>query len=200
VKATTDPNRCIARSDFHPQDVNGIIGIIGDYTFKVYRIIDEGLKQISTNMMKREAQIYTCHAWLGETSIVVGSDMGDVLIFDYTGGYELVFTLSVSTPGSKIHCIATYSKGFIVGCEDGLLNVFEKLDEGKEGFKCSKIFRLPQGCQPGSLAVSPAEDTLLCCTLNNQIYILSLSNSGMLLLHFCFCAIMYINLLSLYYP
>ncbi len=180
MKASSDYYRSIAQSDFHPSD-NSIVCITGDYAIKFFRISDNNFKSISVNLMKKEVQIYTCHAWLNDEYVIVGSESGEVLLFEYTGAYELKAVLATDTPGRKICCIAAYNKGFIVGCDQGTLNVFERSDETSEMYKLGKVFKIPSvDANIGSLSLSPSEDIVSIATVSNQIYTLSLSNSDIL--------------------
>jgi WD40 repeat protein len=175
-KASADSSRGIMYTNFHPLD-NNILCVSGDYTLRFFRLSENVLKQISVNMMKRELQMFTCHTFMNEEVLLVGSDNGEVFLFEFTGSYELMACVQVSDSGSRIETIAAYTKGFIVGCEGGLVNVFERSEESNEFYKCTKIFRTPLSCTPGALIVSPSEDLLLCASKTNQLLVLSLSNS-----------------------
>ena len=94
MRSSADPNRFIADASFHPMDTSGIC-IVGDHTLKFFRISDNNFKQVSVSMMKREYQIYTCHSWLNDDLVAVGTTTGEVLIFEMSGSYELKAVLQV---------------------------------------------------------------------------------------------------------
>ncbi len=173
-----DASREIFQADFNPSD-SSVVGITGDHCLKFFRIVDNNLKTLNITMMKREAQIYKCHSWLSDGKVLVGTSSGDVLVFDYTGNYELKISLSVQ--GGGIECMAPFAKGFVVGTEKGLLNIFEKSEDQKELFKCNKVFPIEgHELRVTCLSISPSEDTLACSTATNQIFVLSLSNTDIL--------------------
>lgn len=57
-------------------------------------------------------------------------------------------------------------QGFICGGGGGVLRIFERFEDSRELYKCSKVFRLnsPRPCTLITLAMSPSEDTLISAT------------------------------------
>lgn len=172
----------------------------GDGTLKFLRVADNQFKPIQHNM-KRESQHYLCHCWLPEDRFVLAADNGDLLLFE---GFEFRATLArptqmpppanssaeggdqvaqqlVVSPNGPIHALMAFSKGFVCGCADGVLCVFERADDSREVFRCAKIFCIEGNASPiTNLAVSPSEETLCCATANCQMYTFTLSNSDIL--------------------
>lgn len=64
-----------------------------------------------------------------------------------------------------------WSQGFICGGGGGVLRIFERFEDSRELYKCSKVFRLnsPRPCTLITLAMSPSEDTLISATDTHQV-------------------------------
>lgn len=94
-----------------------------------------------------------------------------------------------------MRCIAVYSKGFICSGGNGTVCLFEKTDN-KNVFKKAQTVGIwvdaatqppqlagseappPTSNEIRSLSLSPSEESVICTTTTQQIYSLSLSNSG----------------------
>ena len=73
-----------------------------------------------------------------------------------------------------------YSKGFVCGADGGTIYVFEK-SEDKDYYKRAKSFKVENNAvKIRHLAVSPAEEQLVCTLANAQAYVLPLSNTDIL--------------------
>ena len=102
-----------------------------------------GISGISTN--------YTCHAWTLDTGrLVVGTDMGDILLMDYEG--QFLQYLVDSPRGHCIDSMFAYNRGLIVGAKPGWLWTYEaqmseeypyKLIKGKIGEADTKANKIP---------------------------------------------------------
>jgi cilia- and flagella-associated protein 57 len=80
--------------------------------------------------------------------------------------------------GFPIKSVLSFSKGFIAGCSDATIRIFEKSSDVREVYKRTKRFKISNQdtCVVG-LALSPSEDTLICTLENGQAFTLSLSNT-----------------------
>jgi hypothetical protein len=71
---------------FNIHDSNGgIIATGGNNVFRWYKLKDSQLTSQNINLNKKEAHLssnYLCHAWLLDGKLIVGTDAGEVLIFD----------------------------------------------------------------------------------------------------------------------
>jgi len=66
-------------------------------------------------------------AWTGDDKLIVGTDHGDILVIE---GSELKVNLNkVQTELSCVESLCVYTKGFVVGCDDGVITLFEKTDD-----------------------------------------------------------------------
>ena len=72
-------------------------------------------------------------------------------------------------------------QGFVCGGAGGVMRIYERSDDIREYYKCSKTFNIENN-RSGivQLAVSPSEDSLICSTDNFQLYSFALSNTDIL--------------------
>jgi hypothetical protein len=132
----------IAQCLFNPADL-GLVSVVGQGIFKVFRTADSNLKLLPNALAKRDAQNYTCHAWMPEGSaekerVVIGTDSGEMLVVD---GGELRGVLPCDN-GQGVESIATTSKGFVAGHEGGLLSIWEKIDGEERPYRRTKVFHV----------------------------------------------------------
>lgn len=150
--------------------------VTGNGILRFLRLEQSDFKSIQFSIGKREPQNYRGHTWVDDR-ILVGTDTGDILVFenaDFRGVLE-----SSPANGKSIDSIAAFSKGFVCGCEEGVLYVFERDD--KEIYKQSKSFQIDGNyVRIKNLAISPSEDNVICTLENNQAFVLSLSNTDIL--------------------
>ena len=86
--------------------------------------------------MKKEAHIsnnFTCHTWLPDGRLIVCTDMGEIMLLESSGDYKMLLAESPGE-GFFIECIITYSKGFIIGGENGQIMIYEKSEEPKNPY------------------------------------------------------------------
>jgi hypothetical protein len=72
-------------------------------------------------IVKKETYIsnnYTCHTWLPDGRLIVCTDQGDIMLLESTGDYKMLLPESPGE-GFYIECVITYSKGFIIGGDNG---------------------------------------------------------------------------------
>jgi WD40 repeat protein len=125
---------------------------------------------------KREPQDYLCHCWIDDR-LLIGTDTGDILLFE-NAEFRGVLETSPSD-GKSIDSIVAYSKGFVCGCDEGALYVFQK-DE-KDVYKQTRSFQIDGNyVRILNLAISPSEDVVACTLENNQAFVLGLGNSDIL--------------------
>lgn len=134
------------------------------------------LKPFPASTGKRESQNLLCHAWVSEERVIVGTDNGELLMFDM-GEFKLVLPQSPAD-GNSIEVVVSCTKGFICGGNGGVLHLFEKTED-KDYYKRAKSFRVesPQQAKIKNLALSPSEESLACTLDNNQTFVLSISSS-----------------------
>lgn len=65
--------------------------------------------------------------------MVASTDSGEIVLFKNNDWKQI---LQHSPADNKtIDCIIPFSKGFLCGCEDGVVRMFEKSDNAQEVFK-----------------------------------------------------------------
>jgi cilia- and flagella-associated protein 57 len=111
----------------------------------------------------------------------VSTDTGDLILidsFEVKGTIHYTKTPEEQTP---INCICSFAKGFICGAAGGVMRIFERFEDTRELYKCTKLFRIQKSISGiVSMAVSPQEETLVCSTDDYQIYTFTLSNVDIL--------------------
>ena len=160
----------IYMSTYCPVDP-GCLCVTGNGVLKLLRLEVGEYRPIRYNLGNRSPDNYLCHAWMDER-LLVGTKSGEILVFvnaEYRG------VLDSSPTGNSIECIAAYSKGFVCGCDQAMLYVFER-DE-KKMYRQAKSYQIDGNySKVRSLAIAPSEDTVTCTLENSQAYVLSLSN------------------------
>ncbi|KAJ8367313.1 hypothetical protein AAFF_G00320970 [Aldrovandia affinis] len=187
---------------FNPQD-NTQICVSGNGVFKLIRYAEGTLKQF--NSVKQEVGNFLSHDWLSEKRVIAGTETGRLLVFD---SGELRWEMNVITKTStheperpaekkqeeaapsqlpRVIAIKNYSKGFVCSVGQGMVFLFEKMED-KDGYKkCSEI-RIPQDPYSNdpsqaeqqevvTLCFSPSEESLTSCTDRGQLYSIPLSSA-----------------------
>jgi len=189
VKVSNLTGSVIHEVSFNPTD-SSLVCVIGDGVFKFFRLQEGTFKAIPNQLSKmREAvnQNYISHAWLHDDRLVVGSEAGDILLFDNGGEFKMTLPCSPGEPRALL-TMAAFGKGFVTGGEGGIVRVYDRAIDVKEVFKESKKIHLdgkPNGERSGaagpgagyvtSLVVSPSEETVAIVTSTSQLLQLSVS-------------------------
>eukprot|EP00435_Cladocopium_sp_Y103_P054490 s1205_g17.t1 len=171
IKVSNPQNSLIRECSFNPTD-SSIVCVIGDGILKFMQLKD-GFKTLPVAPAK--LQSFMCHTWLHDDKMLVGADNGDLLLFDNAGEFQTVLPTSPGEPRAAT-CVIPFSKGFIIGGDDGRIRIYEKSDEPKEIYRQSKVLQVEpnSGAAVRSLALSPSEELLGVSTSTAQLYQLSL--------------------------
>lgn len=153
-----------------PSDTNLMV-CTGHKVLKFYKTEQSELKQIAISLGKREPQDYTAHCWDQDKRLLVATEHAEILIFDGTE-FRGVFDTQFSAP---IFSILSFSKGFICGCDNGTMLVFERGDDKEMYKKINKLSILNENNSITHLCIPPSEEQLACIVGNNQVYALNLS-------------------------
>lgn len=175
AKVSNQSGAVIHQVSYCPADPS-VVCVTGNGILRFLHIEQNEFKSIPFSMGKREPQNYLCHCWIDDR-ILVGTDSGDILVFENA---EFRGVLESSPAGGKsIDCIAPYSKGFVIGMDEGYVMIFDR--DSQEIYKYAKSFQIDQNfVKVTSLAISPSEDYCVCTLENNQAYVLGLSNTDIL--------------------
>mmetsp|Transcript_2588 Transcript_2588/g.4777 ORF Transcript_2588/g.4777 Transcript_2588/m.4777 type:complete len:1201 (+) Transcript_2588:52-3654(+) len=178
IKVSNAYNAPIRECSFNPTD-STIVCVIGDGIFKFMQLKD-GFKTLPVQPAK--LQSFMCHCWLSDDKMLVCCENGDLLLFDNAGEYRTVLPTSPSEPRSAT-CAISFSKGFVIGGDDGYIRVYEKSDDPKEVYRNTKSIQI-EGAAVGAgvrnLALSPSEELLAVSTSTAQLYQLSLLGQDLL--------------------
>ncbi|CEM35943.1 unnamed protein product [Vitrella brassicaformis CCMP3155] len=180
VKASNAHGAPLYECSVNPTD-STLAVVIGEGVFRSFRLQDGTLKPLPHPLSKKEPQPYTCHTWLSDDRLVVGTENGELLLFDNGGEFKMVLPCSPSEIRSAL-CMASYSKGFITGGEEGAIKIFEKSDDPKEVFRKTVDVKVENaaGSRVMGFAVSPSEEILAVGLSNSQLYQFSLAASDLL--------------------
>ena len=175
AKVSNQSGAVIHQVSFCPTDPS-VVCITGNGILRFLHLEQNEFKSIPFSMGKREPQNYLSHCWIDDR-ILIGTDSGDILVFENA---EFRGVLESSPAGGKsIDCIAAFSKGFVLGMDEGYLMIFDR-DE-KEIYKYSKSFQIDGNfVKVKSLAISPSEENVVAVLENNQSYVLGLSHTDLL--------------------
>ncbi|KAL2919821.1 hypothetical protein HK105_200738 [Polyrhizophydium stewartii] len=178
---------------------------IGNGIFKLFRYQEGILKAVGTQ--KYDYKNFTAHTWTSDDRVIVGTEDSKIFVFESNGELksEILHTHGTSQIPRSIHCIASFSKGFVVGCSGGMAALYERSEELATGGIAAAAAQISSGAAGGpggqqgiardlyrksreytlqddaakitNMAVSPSEDTLLCTTETCQIFSMSLANA-----------------------
>ncbi|KAF4719120.1 hypothetical protein FOZ63_027986, partial [Perkinsus olseni] len=120
----------------HPTDA-AIVSIIGEGIFKLYRIGDGVMKPLPVQPANKNREgentnfNFTCQAWLAEGCLLIGSEKGELFLYESNG--EFKGTVSTG-PGEHRSCLCAVAtaKGFVLGGVDSTMRVYERSLDSKE--------------------------------------------------------------------
>jgi WD40 repeat protein len=190
-------NKTISSVDCHPTD-STLIALTGRGFFKLLRLADDALKPIQVNL-RRDPTHFTCHAWLPDDRLVLGAMNGELWLLE-GGEFKRVIAdagaaalsagsgggLPASAGGSSVPTGATkpvsallpFSKGFLAGCDGGLIKVLERSEDPRSQYKHTKTFAIGSddtSCVVG-LSLSPNDDDVAIMTAAGQVHGFKLSS------------------------
>ena len=119
--------------------------------------------------------------------IAAGMHGGTVVVYGATAADELValteeLEADKSGEDSAVECMALQAKKLVTGGDDGTICMYEKTDD-KELYKNTKVFRIKvdgntvMNARIRHMAVSPTEESLVCCLDNIQVFLFPLLNA-----------------------
>jgi len=174
-RVAVQPEMPICETSICPYDSNVAI-VVGDGCLKFLRNVEGTWKPVPGGLGKREPENNICHAWLTNERVIVGTDNGNLLLFE-SFDFKTVLIHSPDN-GSRITKIVPYKKGFVCGCDGGMLLMYEKSEEKMEYFKRSKWFKVENNHVPIlSMSVSPSEENLAISLQNHQVFNIPFSNT-----------------------
>jgi len=125
---------------------------------------------------------FTCHCWSNDGRIIVCTSRGEIMLCESTGEFS-AFIPSSPVDECNIISICSYTRGFIVGGEDGRFFVFEKTEDLDMPFKrmTDTAYKDPNNKSDitiTSMVITSSEDTVYFTLENNQLMKLSIALDG----------------------
>lgn len=158
-KNVTTSEKPVSHVDSAPND-SGLVCITGTGLFKMYRLIEkeESFRPLPTNF-RREPVSLTGHAWMPDNDrLMLVMRTGELLVAE-GGDVKKVLDAPADGGTKPVHSIVPTSKGFILGCEGGLLRVYEKAEDPRNYYKVSRQYPL-QVASPVSATMAKAAGTV----------------------------------------
>jgi len=145
---------------FCPADPT-LVCVTGRQVLLYFRIdpAEAKMRPIETTLFEYEPEDYVCHTWSDQKQCIIASKEGGLIYME-----NAMFRSKLSPPPAApdapattkhISCMASFNTGFVVGCDDGIVLVYER-DE-KEHFKLKRQYNLDsQGAgKIKTIAISP---------------------------------------------
>ena len=156
------PAAKVAQVDFALRDT-GVVAVSGPALLKYFHFNEGGKStgledSIKPEMLqlRRAAPVFTAHAWLPEGRFVAATATGALWLFARS---ELVATLAPPPAGALpiFSLLAAGTRGFFVGCEGGVLRLYEKSVDAREYYCAVKGFAvLPREQRLGPISAETA--------------------------------------------
>ncbi|KAK6099155.1 hypothetical protein MT418_000606 [Batrachochytrium dendrobatidis] len=178
----------------------------GNGIFKLLRYQEGYMRAVGSQ--KFESKNFTAHAWTLDDRIIVGTEDSKIYVFESNGECkaEILHSHGSGMIPRSIYTIASFSKGFVVGCSGGMAAVYERTEDlstggisasgvpqatghlgiqvMQQGGAAKDMYRKSRECtlldetaKITNMAISLSEDTLLCTTETCQIFTISLSSA-----------------------
>ena len=171
------PLSLVTKISIDPRD-NLRIVVSGAGLFRFYHYADGNLRPAGA-LSQAQTHNFPCHAWVTQTRIIVGTDVGDLALVE---NGELVCMLSAAVAdGCPVHTIQSMTKGFVCGSDSGTVHIFWPTDDRDYYRRVRTIVADPRVRDVSlsdiskrgairSMAFSNSEETLVVATSANQIY------------------------------
>jgi len=135
-------NPFIFKCTFNPFDTNSVV-LTGSNVYKYYKIKDfTDFIADHTQLNNKDRQIsthYSCHTWMQDTGrLVVATENGEIMLCE-TSGEFMAYINESPGEGYKIQTIVAFSRGFIVGCENGYMIAYERVEDPKNPYRRIKV-------------------------------------------------------------
>ena len=123
---------------FNPYDHNSVV-VSGNGIFKYYKIREnQEFVADHTQVNSKDRSLttaYSCHTWMQDTGrLVLCTDNGEIMLLDTTGEY-MAFVNESPMDNFKIVCIVPFSRGFIIGGENGVVYAYERTEDARNPYR-----------------------------------------------------------------
>lgn len=189
VKISMSDETPVHQVSFCPWDPSVIV-VFGKSIARLFRYTDGQLRPASLSLRRDHAN-FISHMWLGEDKLIIGTEMGEILLVDNLEFRAVVYpTGAESEEVTPILCFAPTSRGFVCGTTGGEIRYFDRQDDVKEHYQMVEpSFHLPRDKERGALhhpidkgniiaLAMGADDALICQTDSQQIYQFAQNHGG----------------------
>ncbi len=150
LRGVTAPGKPVLQVDTAPDD-RTLLCATGNGVAKLYRLQDESFRPLPVTL-RRDPCAFAGHVWQSGGRLVVATSLGELLVFE---GGDCKKTLDAPATGTKpITSLLAFSKGFLVGCHGGVLRVYERAEDPRNYYRCTREYTLAGADAPA--AASPS--------------------------------------------
>lgn len=181
LRNVTSNTKPVIQIDTNPEDPN-LVTISGNGVMKLYRFQDDSFRSLPVNL-RRDPCPLAGHAWMGDNGrLLVATSAGELLILENGDMKKILDPPTVGNLG--IGCLLTTNKGFLLGCENGTLRVYERAEDARLYYRFVRQHSIyGPGSSEGELApsgkagmvtsmtLSPTEEDVVLTLGNGQGYI-----------------------------
>lgn len=156
----------VYQCSFCPVDAS-MVCVTGKNVFQFFHVEAGAMnfKAIETSLSDNAPEDYLSHTWTTSKRLVAGTASGDLLFFENT-----MLRAPLKSPDDRaISVIVPFHKGFVAGCDDGILRVYET--DAKGQYSLTRTFTVHNHMHRiKSIAVSPSDENLSVTLENAQIF------------------------------
>lgn len=166
---------------FNPYAADNII-VVGNGVFRYYQNKDQSeFHELHIQVNNKDQGLgsaYTAHCWLSDARLIIGSEIGEVMVLESSGEFKY-FIESSPLNNFKIECIASYSRGFVCCGENGTMYVFEKTEDMDKPYQLTqKVEGKELGSTVMSAVITSTEDQIMYITDQNQLMKMTIALDG----------------------
>lgn len=82
---------------------------------------------------------YSCHTWMQDTGrLVVCTENGEIMLCE-TSGEFMNFIHESPMEGFRITTIVSFSRGFIIGGDNGMMAAYERVEDPRHPYRRTKL-------------------------------------------------------------
>jgi len=182
-----DLGASITKISINPEDSH-LISTSGPNHWKTWRVEERMFKEQVLFSKLSQTQNFTDHCWLDENTIVAVTDIAEVFLAKSNQIIQYIeFALGKEAQNhlgaAGITCVVGFSKGFVLGSDEGYIAVWEMNDTNdmedseEEFYYLRRFWHCGRNSSIVSLEISTNEENLAVALSNNDIGYCSLSKA-----------------------
>eukprot|EP01065_Artemidia_motanka_P016450 TRINITY_DN20120_c0_g1_i1.p1 TRINITY_DN20120_c0_g1~~TRINITY_DN20120_c0_g1_i1.p1 ORF type:complete len:1373 (+),score=591.17 TRINITY_DN20120_c0_g1_i1:104-4222(+) len=152
----------------------------GTTIFRIWRFCQPNQLKPTAPMAKQPRDYrFTCHTWIDDDRIIVGTMEGDILVVE---NMELKKVLpAVHAENLPIWCTAWVARGFVCAGDGGHLSLFERTyDQDYFQLSTTRSFQVHDKVRIVDISVAPTEEGIVCLSDTNKLILFNLANVDLL--------------------